>query len=292
MKIKNDKAMILPFFIFLFGLLVSLPLSNAESGVIVLKSGEEIQGKVTKKTEDYVEIKVGKELKSYNREDILEIRGNKPKSLAALGLRISLAEGLRVASQGSFLHAENIFKELLNRNPSNFNVKQALNIIEDLRKGKISDSYAKNLFKGAYYFSLREYQKSIDSYEKILEIDPNSSEIYYNLGSAYQALGEFNEAIGYFKRLLQLYSQDIEIHFKLGVCYYSLNKHKHAINYLEKVIDITPEDPESLTLLGLSYYSIGQNDKGKDIIAQAKDLYREYGEEGKVKELVALLESL
>jgi len=289
---SNPKVLITLFFIFSVGFLSSMPFLNAESGVIVLKSGEEVQGTVIKKTEDSIEVKVRREVKTYKLEDVLEIRGNRPKSLVTSEPMINLSEGMRVASEGSFLYAENIFIELVNRNSSDYNAKQALNIIEDLRKGKISDSYAKNLFKGAYYFSLGEYQKSIDSYEKILEIDPNSSEVYYNLGSAYQALGGFNEAIIYFKKLSRLYSQDIEIYFKLGVCYYGLNKHKQAINYFEKVIDITPEDPESLTLLGISYYSIGKHNKGKDIITQAKDLYEEYGDNKKAAELGTLLDDI
>src|SRR4030042_2222789 len=100
-----------------FGILPS------HAGVIVLKTGKEVSGLITKKTDEYVAIRVNGELSVYQRSAIASIRGRKPQDLSGPDIIAATADSdfltaLQLASQGSFLHAEAMFFKLLERDPT------------------------------------------------------------------------------------------------------------------------------------------------------------------------------
>jgi len=45
--------------------------------------------------------------------------------------------------------------------------------------------------KGLAYHNLKEYQKAIDCFDKVLKIDPNYLDVLYNKGFVYHNLEEY-----------------------------------------------------------------------------------------------------
>ncbi|MCQ9206055.1 MAG: tetratricopeptide repeat protein [Omnitrophica bacterium] len=264
------------------------------AGVIVLKTGEEIAGTITKKTKEYIEIKIKGEIKIYKLADIKSIKGRKPALIQDNSFNdteLSFEKGLLTAGEGFFLDAEKIFKKIRESDPSNLNVKEALAIIDDFRQGNVGGEFARYLFKGAYYLLTKEYKKAIEEYKKVLEIKPGSYEVYYNLGSAYQAIDLSGEAIIYFEKLFQINPNDYSVLLKLGFSYHLLNKYHQSIVYLEKGIKLFPDDPKPYSILGVNYYSIGEPEKAKQYLKRAKDLYLETGNQERAEEIERLIKS-
>lgn len=61
-----------------------------------------------------------------------------------------------------------------------------------------------------------EWQKSISSYRKALELDSNSAEIYHNLGDALVKNGELDEAVIIYQKAIELQPNLWEVHHNLG----------------------------------------------------------------------------
>ncbi len=274
-----------------------LVLRPALAGRVILKSGKEISGTIINKNLEFIEVLSEGKKQKYCLEDVLEIRGNKPKFISADSAFVPgggnseelFKEAIRAASESNFLYAEEIFKKIGDTLPGNNNVGQALNIIDDLRNGKIKSSFAVYLFKGAYYLLEERYGEAIEIYEKALAIAPKSQEIYYNLGVACQALEKHQEAIKYFTELNKLNPEDLDAVFDLGISYYYLKEYQKAVFYLENFVIKDSQVPEVYSLLGLSYYAVGKHADARKAISKAKELYSAEGNQNAALELDLLL---
>ncbi|MBN3040374.1 MAG: tetratricopeptide repeat protein [Candidatus Omnitrophica bacterium] len=285
------------YFFFLLILLFLFFHDHAFCGVVTFKSGKELQGLIIKKTDKELIIKVGPDEETYALEDIESIKGNKPRNIlpgADGGMQepLDFNEALKTAANGSFLHAEEQFKNILEKNPYDFNAKEALRAIDDYKKGLISQEYTVSLFKGAYYFLNNQFEKAVEVYKKALDINPEASEIYYNLASSYYFLGDEKDAIFYFEKLVKTDPEDMDVLFNLGSIYYSLEDHKKAIYYFEKLLELFPDDPQSLAFLGTSYYATGQYSKSRKYLEKARILLEDSGNKQEAKEVSELLANL
>ena len=96
--------------------------------------------------------------------------------------------------------------------------KQISSLISLYNSGALDkvEKYVKNLIKkyskelilhiilGAAYAGQGKLQKSINSYNNAIKIDPNYAETYNNLGNVLHEQGKFDEAIENYKKSLEL----------------------------------------------------------------------------------------
>jgi tetratricopeptide (TPR) repeat protein len=109
---------------------------------------------------------------------------------------------------------------------------------------KFHPSYKNSYLQlGNCYNYLKQYEKSVENYNKVLSMDPNDENARNNLGITYRDAGR----------------------------YYGEEKGdlKTAINYLEKAYTIKPNEYETLRLLGVAYGVSGNNDKAIDFFSKA-----------------------
>jgi len=57
---------------------------------------------------------------------------------------------------------------------------------------------------GFCYFKLKEHEKAIDSFKKVLKLNPGSAIDYANIASNYRDMGKTEKAIEYYLMALQL----------------------------------------------------------------------------------------
>ncbi|MBD3264535.1 MAG: tetratricopeptide repeat protein [Candidatus Omnitrophica bacterium] len=252
--------------------MISFPLA-VFTGIILLSSSTALSG--------------GEEYSFCKREE-----NNQAKDKEDSGYGFVLRTAVKKASSGYFFEAKKMFKELLRENPDSLNVRQSLQIIEDFEKKKISKEFAQKVFKGIYFILNQDYEAAIEAYKEALDIDPEKSELYYNLGSAYQFLGRYRESIPYFEKVLDSNSGDSDCLFHIGLAYYSEKEYEKAIPYLEDLINRVPHNPEIYTLLGLSYYSLKRHEEAQTAIKKALAIYKKTGQEQEYKETKELLDNL
>lgn len=78
-------------------------------------------------------------------------------------------------------------------------------------------------------YNVGEYQKAIESYEKILENGEHSANLYYNMGNAYYKQNQIAPSIYYYEKALLLQPNDPEIENNLA---YAKNMTLDAIESL------------------------------------------------------------
>ena len=85
--------------------------------------------------------------------------------------------------------------------------------------------------KGNSLYNEGKFTEAIEAYERILESEFHSSELYYNLGNAYYKLNRIAPSIYYYEKALQLSPKDEDV----------LNNIAFARNMTIDAIEVIPE---------------------------------------------------
>ncbi len=148
---------------------------------------------------------------------------------------------------------------------------------------------------GSCYYSLDNYQKAIEHYQKSLDIARESGHpqgegaLLGNLGICYYSLGNYQKAIEHHQKSLQFAQKNGDRQGEgttlgnLGICYDSLGNYQKAIEHHQQHLDIAREiddrqaEGNSLGNLGNCYYSLGDYQKAIEHHLQHLDIAREIG---------------
>ena len=79
---------------------------------------------------------------------------------------------------------------------------------------------------GTSYMKNKEFEKSIEPFERALEKEPENLGVYNSLGTAYMATQRTDDAIKCYKKALELNSENPTAYYNLGSAYQILNNHK------------------------------------------------------------------
>ncbi|MDD5668787.1 MAG: tetratricopeptide repeat protein [Candidatus Omnitrophica bacterium] len=248
----------------------------AGAETIVLKSGKIISGTISEQTPEYIKVKTENGELYFENKIVREVDGREFKPLfpgqtarpesvpepsfpaAATDATACLKAGMVYASEGKFDEAETEFKKGLELNPSEYNIKGALSILDDLKKGLATREYADNVFKGSLALVNEQYGDAIPYFEKILTIKP----------------------------------EDLDAHYNIGVAYYSLKNYPKAIEFLKKAVELKPDDAEGRAFLGNVYYAAGQDEKARESLLAARALFEQAGDKESLREVDAFLSEI
>ena len=110
---------------------------------------------------------------------------------------------------------------------------------------------------------LKKYDSAISYFEKAIQLNPNFSEAYNNLGNTKKRIGKIDEAIFCFEKAIQLKENNIEAYLNLANIYKE-NKHfNKLIKVYEKILSFNQNDLKTLYNLGSAYLFLGNISKGK-----------------------------
>ena len=98
-------------------------------------------------------------------------------------------------------------------------------------------------FKAAFgYFFIKEKEKSIKLFKKVLEIDPKQYWAYGFIGLVYGEMGDADNAIMYCKKGLEIEPNATGIHFLLAEAYRKKKKYFKALKHFLKVGRLQAKD--------------------------------------------------
>lgn len=95
---------------------------------------------------------------------------------------------------------------------------------------------------GIVYEKMKNFKKAKESYEKAIELEPESIDAIYNLGLVNTELKDYQSAIKCFEKVINEDNQDSNSYFNLGLVYFKTKDYVKAIDYFQQAIDINDED--------------------------------------------------
>lgn len=93
--------------------------------------------------------------------------------------------------------------------------------------------------------------KSLNAGQKALQLNPNDSEIFYNVGNTLKQLNKLDEALVYYENAIRLNPNYIEAYNNLAITQKEKNNLKESINIYYKLIEIDPNYAEAYNNLGI-----------------------------------------
>lgn len=94
-------------------------------------------------------------------------------------------------------------------------------------------------------------KKSIDSYQKAIQLDPKNSILYNDLGRVVLSQMKLKEAESYFQKAVHYEPAYAEAHANLGLCYYQEKKRSEARFQFYRALDADPHYFDALVRLGV-----------------------------------------
>jgi tetratricopeptide (TPR) repeat protein len=128
---------------------------------------------------------------------------------------------------------------------------------------------------------LGNYELALEYIEKALEIHPNDSVEYTNLGNCYYSLGDYDKALPAYEEAIKLNPKEIFALEGLGEISFANSEYEEAILAFEKAIKLKDVSNSSYSYLGLSYLY------GRNMEEMAKK-YIDMGYEKSPKELMTI----
>ncbi|MBC8490653.1 MAG: tetratricopeptide repeat protein, partial [Bacteroidetes bacterium] len=99
--------------------------------------------------------------------------------------------------------------------------------------------------------------------------------IYYGQARIYEINGEYEMAIDSYVKVLELQPTGFDINRFIGRCYRKLNKLRKAEEYLLIALKDSPYDPENNYEAALLYLDKGENDKAFEHLKTANDVWKD-----------------
>ena len=99
--------------------------------------------------------------------------------------------------------------------------------------------------------ALKKFEMAVEYLEKALNLNPDHSQLYNNLGTCYVTLGDLDKAYHNFVKASELDPENSITYFNIGSILQLQNKHKEACEFFKKAYDIEAQD-NYLVALALS----------------------------------------
>ncbi|MDI6733548.1 MAG: DNA-directed RNA polymerase subunit alpha C-terminal domain-containing protein [Planctomycetota bacterium] len=99
--------------------------------------------------------------------------------------------------------------------------------------------------QGLCYEELREYEKSLDEYNKALSLDPEYAPAIFRLAYRYDLMGKEDEAVELYEKIRGIKPPYINALINLGLIYEDRCDYQKAIECYETVLSIHPEHPRA-----------------------------------------------
>jgi len=177
----------------------------------------------------------------------------------------------------NFETAERLYKEILEKDPNQFDSIYLLGILSAQSK-KIET--AKQLFKkaikikpnepklhynlGLAFKELGEFKKAISSYKKAIEIDPKYFIAHNNLGNVFDELGKIEQAKNSYENTIKINKNFEDAHYNLGLIFHKLGEHEKARNCYEEAIKINPDFLNAHLNLGILFEKLFDYNKAQN----------------------------
>lgn len=189
---------------------------------------------------------VEKALDRLNQAQLLE----PDSSPIAIDYSVALAENQQYADAIEYL------RRYLQRNPADreaYNQLGKIYLLND-QADAASQAFSRAIsisMLNNYATSLKK-QNRIDDAESIfklaLKLNPNDSEVLFNLGNLYNATNKLELARNNYLQALQIKPDFAEAHYNLGLIYSKLGNNTDAVSHLEKFLQLSPNARNAETI--------------------------------------------
>lgn len=185
-----------------------------------------------------------------------------------------------------FNSANNLFKEILELDPNNYEILNILGGIaflnNDLDEAKTylnksikikPDYFQSHNNLGKTYLKLKKYNEALICFNNSLELENNNFESLYNKGNTLFELNKYNEAIECYNECINQNSKHFLSYYSIGNCFSGLFKFKEAIQFYDSASKIQPKFFKTYLNKGNILYHLSKYDDAANNYKKVLEIY-------------------
>jgi len=109
-----------------------------------------------------------------------------------------------------------------------------------------------------------QHEREIEEYEKAVQLGLKRFDLFYNLGMAYaENLKDYDKALEAFTQAERMDPNNDEIHYAMGLVHWFKEEESKAVEEFLRTVNLNPRHIEAHALLGEIYFRRGQYDFAK-----------------------------
>jgi len=138
--------------------------------------------------------------------------------------------------------------------------------------------------KGNEFSQRGEFEQAVEAYHQAIQINPDATGPYYNLGLAYKNLKQYEHAAAAFEGALRLEPDNMNVRLRLGNIYNLMKRWQDAIGHLNHVVHRLEDNAEAHGNLGWAYLNYAEGPPFKMLVIMNLDRAVELFEAQKMPE--------
>ena len=107
--------------------------------------------------------------------------------------------------------------------------------------------------RGDDFYRQQKYQDAINCYTKAVIFNPADKVIMLKIANIYKLLGNNDKALGFYDKIIEIDKDCTDAYFNKALVFANDKKYAEAITCFEKVVELSPENPYAYYSLGLTY---------------------------------------
>ena len=135
--------------------------------------------------------------------------------------------------------------------------------ISAMRKVYDPQSYEINLRLGWLNYEAGLYKESLNYYQAAVTLMPYSIEAKLGLVYPAAALGNMTQVMDTYKKILEIDPQNTTANYRMGYIFYDKKDFQSAFPYFEKVVNLYPFSYDGLLMFAWTNYQLGKTREAK-----------------------------
>jgi protein O-GlcNAc transferase len=196
-----------------------------------------------------------------------------------MNIKREIEAAFKLHQEGNLQQAENIYKKILEKQPSHFDALHMLGVLSSQLRNHVlalqyigralqinPESFYAHYNLGNVLKSMGQDEKALSSYQKALQLNPDFVPPYLLLGEIYLKKGRLDEAMDCFQKALNLDPDIAEAYNNLGVALKGKGRLPEAITSFQRALQLKPD-------FSNAYYNLGNTLREEGRLKEAGDAY-------------------
>ena len=205
---------------------------------------------------------------------------------------VSLAPGNveYVSKLNKLIGANTLKNEETAEQPVN-NTNNQIGIITPVVTAEEPVSFDMLVHNGNEAYKKQDYTAAIDYYTKAVVYKPSDIAIMQKIANIYKLTGNNAKAISFYDKIIALDTENSDAYFNKGLVYAGMKDYDNCIKCFEKVIQYSPDYPYAYYSLGMAYEQKGMKDKALEYYYLYSGLENDTGVLSVVEQKIKKLEA-
>ncbi len=145
---------------------------------------------------------------------------------------------------------------------------------EILEKLSLKEPDSLDVFKnlGLCYVNLEEYELALKAFMQAVSIKIDDATSYFYIATIHDKLEDFDNAHKYYKKVLAIRPEHIDTHKNLALLSFRNNDFQSAIDILNKALEFAPDDFELHYMLSSCFMTTGDIDSAISCLYKSREL--------------------